>query len=49
MKEVFKKAEEIENAQIQKQKLDTRTKIFLWGSIALTAIITILTFIWGLL
>lgn len=49
MKEVFKKAEEIENAQIQKQKLDTKTKIFLWGSIALTAIITILTFIWGLL
>ncbi len=33
----------------EKFKMDTRSKIFLWGSVALGAIVTIMTFIWGLL
>ena len=33
----------------EKFKMDTRSKIFMWGSIALGIIVTIMTFIWGLL
>lgn len=33
----------------QKPKMDTKTKIFLIGSVVLSAAITIMTFIWGLL
>jgi hypothetical protein len=43
---IFKKAGEMEGG---KQKLDTKTKIFVYGSIVLGVIVTIMTFIWGLL
>ncbi len=32
----------------QMEKMELRTKILLWGSFALSAIVTIMTFIWGL-
>lgn len=33
----------------EKFKMDTKSKIFLWGAIALGIIVTVMTFIWGLL
>lgn len=45
---IMKKADEIEQKE-NKTQLGWKTKIFLWGSVVLTAIITIMTFIWGLL
>ena len=34
---------------IKPQKMPIKSKILLWGSVALGLIITIMTFIWGLL
>jgi len=38
-----------EMEQEEKFKMDTRSKIFMWGSVALGVIVTIMTFIWGIL
>ena len=39
-------------SQMEKEdkfKMDTKSKIFMWGTIALGAIVTFMTFIWGIL
>lgn len=48
IKEIIKTADGMEKAE-KVPKIEDRTKIFLYGSIVLSAIITIMTFIWGLL
>ena len=41
--------EAVENSELQDFKMDKRAKILLWGSFALSIIVTIMTFIWGIL
>ena len=45
---IMKSVEENER-KAKVQKIEKRTKIMLFGSFALTTIVTIMTFIWGLL
>lgn len=49
MQEIIHQAQENASNNDMVEKADTKTKIFVWGAIVLTSIITILTFIWGLL
>ena len=50
MKNIFKEVDKIETEkQVSQDKTAVKSKIFLYGAIALSAIVTIMTFIWGLL
>ena len=46
MDRILKEANSIEKEN--NVPLDSKTKIFMWGSFVLSGIITIMTFIWGL-